>query len=675
MSKYRFKKREEFIRDGLWDERYNCPDEWAWEGQMNKYLGIDVPDEFNIHCDENEDFQYDGWYFQNTNYVLKEQQKYFDDLSQHIGRYIKALVDNPHSGIGVEKGDVGKIFSSSKVVFPNSKNYSCSNALSEGTLGIKYELLPEDYSPEQEVKEPSIEFIPGKWYKFLKGNFKFGKYEKIHNSGNRIKFSEIITSTGIYDNKSTHIDFTSDIKLLEDLSEIQKYLPNGHLDKVGSFNFEVGKWYSFNWDYFGKDRIIIAKIKVVKEDQFNISWRSYLWLDKSYSDNDAYFFKDISNIKELSIKEIQPYLPKEHPDKIFDKVECTEFKKGEYIVILDKFESLSKDFISNHIYKQRKDSTYLQPEYDSSDSITNGWVKYTRNNTHNWRYATQEEINEYERRGKPYDVTELQKKELSMKEIQEECKKRFPIGCTYISTDGIKYVLKDSSGTYSIFGDSIWAHSGGALLYAEGKYAELVSLPEENITEVPKYVKCNHYFGNEYIGKIYDTSIDKPEKMSSNTWHEILITCGRLEDESFEISNKEDYEKQKSHIPEYIECTETQESYFIKGNIYKVIASSNLASARLISNIELSQISAGTSLFCSMEIDGKKYWKPSTKEKYDQQKTLTYESVSGCFPTDKKMFIFDEVGQFPSTFSDYWKNVSIFVEKEFDIYGPTPDIE
>ena len=81
------------------------------------------------------------------------------------------------------------------------------------------------------------------------------------------------------------------------------------------------------------------------------------------------------------------------------------------------------------------------------------------------------------------------------------------------------------------------------------------------------------------------------------------------------------------------------------------------------------------SLFCSMEINGKKYWKPSTKEKYDQQKTLTYESVSGCFPTDKTMLIYDEVGQFPSTFSDYWKNVPKFVEKEFDIYGPTPDIE
>ena len=187
-----------------------------------------------------------------------------------------------------------------------------------------------------------------------------------------------------------------------------------------------------------------------------------------------------------------------------------------------------------------------------------------------------------------------------MEEIQEECKKRFPIGCTYISTNGETHVLKDDSSTYAIVGQYIWAHYLAGSLYEVGKWATLVSLPEENITEIPEYVECVSYFGDKYIGKIYNTKLDKPEKISTNTWYEILIDRGRLEDGSFKISNKEAYEKQKS---------------------------------------------------------------------------LTYESVSGCFPTDKTMFIHDEVGQCPSISSDYWKNVPIFVEKEFDIYGPTPDIE
>ena len=492
MSKYRFKTEKEFIRDGLWDEEHNCPDEWAWEGQMNKYLGKDVPEEFNTDCDKNSGFDYNDWIFSKNDYVLKEQQEYFDDLSQHIGRYIKALVDYPHAG-GVKKGEIGRIINKHDVNFPSQKRYSCSNALSKGVLGVEYELLPEDYSPEQ---EPNVEFIPGKWYNFTTMEGKYNLYVKASSiTGRKLFFMNGESISDGYFGKADCIDIKliENPRLVEDLSEIQDFLPDEHPDKVKNFKLEVGKWYSFNWDYFGKDQIVIAKIKKVEEDQFSISWRSYLWLDKSYSDNDAYSFKCISNIKELSIKEIQPYLPKEHPDKIFDKVEYGEFKKGEYIVLIDKGQSTGSaallevysTFIQNHCYKVRETKEYLLVELDSVGSTTNGWacIPYNPNEYHknrNWRYATQEEIDEYEKRGKPYDVTELQKKELSMKDIQEECKKRFPIGCTYISTDKITHILKGDSYTYCIIGQTIWAHSGGGLLYENGKWVELVSLPEQD---------------------------------------------------------------------------------------------------------------------------------------------------------------------------------------------------
>ena len=194
MSKYRFKNREEFIRDGLWNDKYNCPYDWAWEGQMNKYLGKDVPDEFNIHCNENEEFYYDDWLFQNTDYVLKEQQEYFDDLSQHIGRYIRVLVDNPHSGSKVKKGDIGKIINRDQANFPNNKVYYCTEALTNNYLGTKYELLPEDYSPEQETtpeQKPSLEFIPGKWYKLIDCENAYRKCSQIPVE-DRLPYSELI---------------------------------------------------------------------------------------------------------------------------------------------------------------------------------------------------------------------------------------------------------------------------------------------------------------------------------------------------------------------------------------------------------------------------------------------------------------------------------------------------
>ena len=625
MKKYRFKTKEEFIRDGLWDEKYNCPDRWNFDGEMNKYLGIDVPDELNVYCDKNEEFEYDNWLFRNTDYVLKEQQKYFDDLSQHIGRYIRALVDYPHSG-RVKEGEIGKIISNYNANFPSQKHYSCTNALSKGVLGVKYELMPKDYSPEQ---KPSLEFIPGKWYKVELSN-KFNHYIKVDS----VTEDEIILDCEGYVanlnkwNKGTSINLKTVTKydLLTDLSVIQKYLPEGHPNKVTKQKFEIGKWYK--WYQKNHGNYHYGKVKEINLETNTLVMTPWILHCTDYNYSGTFDLSKAEQIQEISIEQIQEFLPKGYVDKISkplnDKIECTEFKKGEYIVLIDKGQStsssdeliLSEAFIQNHCYKVKENGSYLMTELDSAGGTTNGWVciPYNPNKYHknrNWRYATQEEIDEYERRGKPYDVTELEKSVLSMEEIQEECKKRFPIGCTYISTNGETHVLKKDSRTYTIVEQKVWAHSGAECLYKNGKWATLVSLPEKNNVEVP----------------------------------------------------------------EYIECTETQESYFIKGNVYKVIDSNNLRSARLVSNIELSQMSAGTSLFCSMESYGKKYWKPSTKEAYEQQKTLTYESVSGCFPTDKTMLIYDEVGQYPSTFSDYWKNVSIFVEKEFDIYGPTPDIE
>ena len=86
-----------------------------------------------------------------------------------------------------------------------------------------------------------------------------------------------------------------------------------------------------------------------------------------------------------------------------------------------------------------------------------------------------------------------------------------------------------------------------------------------------------------------------------------------------------------------------------------------------------------------MEINDKKYWKPSTKEAYEQQKTwsgipekVSSRYIMGYDPYEERLgniYIYDEVRQYPLTPSDYWENVATFVEKEFDIYGPTPDIE
>jgi hypothetical protein len=100
MSKYRFKTREEFERDGQWNDEYECPIDWNESGDMNHYLGQDVPEGANESCDLGEGFDDDNWYFQPTNYILKEED--------YTGRWIKALVDNPNA-TGIKLGEVIQI--------------------------------------------------------------------------------------------------------------------------------------------------------------------------------------------------------------------------------------------------------------------------------------------------------------------------------------------------------------------------------------------------------------------------------------------------------------------------------------------------------------------------------------------------------------------------------------
>lgn len=115
------------------------------------------------------------------------------------------------------------------------------------------------------------------------------------------------------------------------------YPASDFLEEEKSFKFEEGKWYSFNWDWYSSNSPVIAKIKKVFGNSINVSWRSYLWEENNYDTSGTYLFKDISNIKELSIEQVQPYLPEGHPDKF--KVETpinnTPFKVGDYITIID----------------------------------------------------------------------------------------------------------------------------------------------------------------------------------------------------------------------------------------------------------------------------------------------------------------------------------------------------
>ena len=58
-----------------------------------------------------------------------------------------------------------------------------------------------------------------------------------------------------------------------------------------------------------------------------------------------------------------------------------------------------------------------------------------------------------------------------MEDIVEEVKRRFPIGCRYMSTAGTIFTLLNCDDVYRSFRGHVHAHRGGGCLYEEGKYA------------------------------------------------------------------------------------------------------------------------------------------------------------------------------------------------------------
>ena len=140
MNRYRFKTKDEFIRDGQWYDEYDCPVGWAEGGDMNHYLGQDVPEGANENCDLREDFIHDGWYFRATNYVLKEED--------YTGRWIKALINDPQF-TGVRLGEVIKIISK-----PNSYKLDRTPSGCTG-MSIRYPLNTSEWELVEEPKEES----------------------------------------------------------------------------------------------------------------------------------------------------------------------------------------------------------------------------------------------------------------------------------------------------------------------------------------------------------------------------------------------------------------------------------------------------------------------------------------------------------------------------------------
>ena len=81
-----------------------------------------------------------------------------------------------------------------------------------------------------------------------------------------------------------------------------------------------------------------------------------------------------------------------------------------------------------------------------------------------------------------------------MLEIQQEAKRRFPIGCKYKSTSGYVCILTLDRDVYSIHDKAIFATAGRGLLYSDGEWAELLEEPKV----IQNEYKCSPFPSKNY---------------------------------------------------------------------------------------------------------------------------------------------------------------------------------
>lgn len=419
------------------------------------------------------------------------------------------------------------------IVYSDSQYYK-SNTVSENKFKkatpeekhwLNCCIAKNQFIPYIEAMETFNQNLVGRWVKKIKSDawdflLKEGEYDKITEENSKYY---LLNKAKVY-YKNTHQKF----------SEYFELMPIGWTpNQQNTQQYEVGKWYklvtAYNW-----------YAKFVKYE--NDTWHSSesINIDKErYNKEPGNWssFKSSNYTATLltNLSEIQQYLPEGHINKIHTNM----FKKDDYIVVLKKPNGNLNYLPPNFCFKQYKNYDALFAE-KSIDGTETNCTDVTFLNKSTWRYATKEEIAEYNRLNAPFDVTKLNKKEeLS---LLEQAKLKYPKGTKYISsyignkaevTGDLEYIAKS---------DQITDGNGGSV-YLKGKWAEIV---EKSVNqEISEYVECLEDGLDRTKGKIYKVisslgnNFTVEDDKSENTWNKNFLKCN-----VFKLSTKEAYEAQ-----------------------------------------------------------------------------------------------------------------------------------
>ena len=251
--------------------------------------------------------------------------------------------------------------------------------------------------------------------------------------------------------------------------------------------FEVGKYYSFNWDWISEKSTVIAKVKEIGDTNIIISWRNYLWIDgpSKYSKLDGYDFTQISQVRQLSLEEVQQYLEDGNPDK----VKIPEIPGKPYDVTTIPQEFILPEKWQIKVTPENIDMVvdwrtagglsakgYCVNKVEWCDHV-GYWFPEKRED---YTEITSEQFKKYvlKQENDEKDWTKA-----TVEERLAEAKRRYPEGTKFKTAAENRESIYTSDGnaiswTY-IYPDAIGNNPGQGLFYANGRWAEIVPEPEE----------------------------------------------------------------------------------------------------------------------------------------------------------------------------------------------------
>jgi hypothetical protein len=368
-----------------------------------------------------------------------------------------------------------------------------------------------DFKPKFEV---------GKWYKFIwkwdNNSWYYGKFKEFSNSSFVWSIWFRTDGSNLQNNPGFDESELGEYHLLTDLSEIQQYLPDGHVDKIKVMKEEslVGRY-----------------LKYVGESTHLPAYGDYFQIQKEesgcnllrLSDNANNCSWNYENVRDGTCNSFE-LMPKGFtPDNIIPVSTDTNWipEVGEYAVMVNA---------GGWSYSPDNNSCVAKITEVNAKQFYNGVKTYTiAGKLINPRTSDYNSFNSIPlinsdkklicRKAEPHEIpnTIQEVKEMSKEELLKEAKKRYPIGCHIISTLDTRTKINNHDFRLGKKVENNIYYDDGKINiynYSENKWAEIVSLPESSIVNVGKNeypVTSNEVFQQEGL---IDTNVNKIQSVS-----------------------------------------------------------------------------------------------------------------------------------------------------------------